>query len=98
VLGIRVLSKTPRNTKPPSPLKLLKASEGNIVLVRTKGGFEYIGLLELVDGVMNVVLRDCVEYNENKPTMRLGKVIIRGSNIEYISIDYAKVAPDKVYL
>jgi len=90
------LSKIPRNTKPPSPLKVLKASEGNIVLVKTKGGYEYIGVLELADGVMNVVLRDCVEYNENKPTMRLGKVIIRGSNIEFVSVDYARVAPEKI--
>jgi small nuclear ribonucleoprotein len=76
----------------------LKASEGNIVLVKTKGGYEYIGVLELADGVMNVVLRDCVEYNENKPTMRLGKVIIRGSNIEFVSVDYARVAPEKITL
>jgi small nuclear ribonucleoprotein (snRNP)-like protein len=47
---------------------------------------------------MNVVLRDCVEYNENKPTMRLGKVIIRGSNIEFVSVDYARVAPEKITL
>jgi len=47
---------------------------------------------------MNVVLRDCIEYTNNKPTMRLGRVIIRGSNIEFVSVDYARVAPDQVSL
>lgn len=92
------MSKPTRNVKPPSPLKILKSSEGNVVLVKTKGGYEYIGLLELADGVMNVVLRDCTEYNENEPTMRLGKVIIRGSNIEFVSVDYARVAPERAGL
>jgi small nuclear ribonucleoprotein len=90
------LSKPTKNTKPPTPLKVLKGAEGNIVLVKTKGGYEYVGVLELADGVMNTVLKDCVEYNENKPTLRLGRVIIRGSNIEFVSVDYARVAPDQV--
>jgi len=90
------LSRVPRNMKPPSPLKLLKSAEGSIVLVKTKGGYEYIGVLELADGVMNVVLSNCIEYNDEKPTLRLGKVIIRGSNIEFVSIDYGKVAPENV--
>ncbi|MEM4717774.1 MAG: LSM domain-containing protein [Desulfurococcaceae archaeon] len=88
------MSKAARNMRPPTPLKVLKSAEGNVVLVKTKGGFEYIGILELADGVMNVVLRDCTEYNEKEPTFRLGMVIIRGSNIEFISIDYAKIAPE----
>jgi small nuclear ribonucleoprotein len=90
------LSPQQRNTKPPNPLKILKSAEGNIVLVKTKGGYEYVGLLELTDGVMNVVLADCVEYNNGEPTLRLGKVIIRGSNIEFISIDYGRIAPENV--
>lgn len=94
VNGDVFLSKVTRNMKPPNPLKVLKSAEGNVVLVKTKGGYEYIGVLELADGVMNVVLRDCTEYNEREPTLRLGMVIIRGSNIEFISIDYAKIAPE----
>ncbi|MEM1720056.1 MAG: LSM domain-containing protein, partial [Desulfurococcaceae archaeon] len=42
------------------------------------------------------VLSNCIEYNDEKPTLRLGKVIIRGSNIEFVSIDYGKVAPENV--
>jgi small nuclear ribonucleoprotein len=84
------------NQRPQSPLKILKSAEGNIVLVRTKGGFEYMGILELVDPVMNVVLTNCLEFNEGKPTLRLGKVVIRGSNIEFISLDYGRVAPEEV--
>lgn len=87
-----------RNMKPPNPLKVLKSSEGNVVLVKTKGGYEYVGVLELADGVMNVVLSDCVEYNNGEPTLRLGKVVIRGSNIEFVSVDYARVSPESVQL
>ena len=90
------LSRVPRNIKPPNPLKVLKSAEGNIVLVKTKGGYEYIGVLDLADGVMNVVLSNCVEYNEGKPTLRLGKVIIRGSNIEFVSVDYGRVSPESI--
>jgi len=84
------------NQRPQSPLKILKSAEGNIVLVRTKGGYEYMGVLELVDPIMNVVLTNCLEFNEGKPTLRLGKVVIRGSNIEFISIDYGRVAPEEI--
>ncbi len=85
-----------KNVKPPNPLKVLKSAEGNVVLVKTKGGYEYVGVLELADGVMNVVLSDCVEYNNGEPSMRLGKVVIRGSNIEFVSIDYGRIAPESI--
>lgn len=92
------MSRVQKNTKPLNPLKVLRSAEGNVVLVKTKGGYEYVGVLELADGVMNVVLSNCVEYNEGKPTLRLGKVIIRGSNIEFVSVDYERVAPESVHI
>jgi small nuclear ribonucleoprotein len=80
-----------RNAKPPSPFKFLKSAEGRVVLVRTKGGNEYIGVLDLVDDAMNLVLSNCTEYANGKLLARLGKVVIRGSNVEYVSIDYGKL-------
>ncbi|MCY0868347.1 MAG: U6 snRNA-associated Sm-like protein LSm6 [Desulfurococcus sp.] len=83
--------------RPPSPLKILKSAEGQIVLVRVKGGHEYVGVLDLIDNTMNIVLSDCTEYDNNgKPSSRYGKIIIRGSHVEFISTNYGQVAPDKV--
>lgn len=68
-----------------------------MILVRIKGGLEYVGVLELVDPTMNVVLSNCTEYSpEGKPRARYGKVIIRGSHIEFISVNYQEVAPEFV--
>ncbi|MEM1731764.1 MAG: U6 snRNA-associated Sm-like protein LSm6 [Desulfurococcaceae archaeon] len=89
------MSPVVRNIKPVSPFKILKSSEGNVVLVRLKGGYEYIGQLELVDGTMNVVLSNCTEYsNDGKPLLRYGRVVIRGSQVEFISINYGQVSPE----
>ncbi|WP_048078655.1 U6 snRNA-associated Sm-like protein LSm6 [Desulfurococcus mucosus] len=91
------MSNVSRGYRPPSPMKVLKGAEGQIVLVRIKGGYEYIGTLDLIDGTMNIVLSDCTEYSsEGKPTSRYGRIIIRGSHVEFISTNYGQVAPDKV--
>ncbi len=83
--------KPPRTT---TPLKYLKSAVNQTVLVKLKDGHEYIGMLELVDHTMNVVLSDCEEYDDSgKPVARYGKVLIRGSQILYISINYGQVAP-----
>jgi len=93
------MSNVSRGYRPPSPLKVLKSSEGQIVLVRIKGGYEYVGTLDLIDGTMNIVLSDCTEYNnDGSPSSRYGRIIIRGSHVEFISVNYGQVAPEKVAL
>ncbi|MCD6195884.1 MAG: Sm ribonucleo [Thermoprotei archaeon] len=78
-----------------TPLKYLKGAVNQIVLVKLKDGYEYIGTLDLVDHTMNVVLSNCQEYDDNgRPTARYGKVLIRGSHIVFISINYGQVAPE----
>ncbi len=78
-----------------TPLKYLKGAVNQIVLVKLKDGHEYIGTLDLVDHTMNVVLSNCQEYDDNgRPTARYGKVLIRGSHIVFISINYGQVAPE----
>ena len=87
---------TQRN-KPPTPLKHLRAAIDQIILVKLKDGTEYVGKLELVDHTMNVVLSDCVKYDSNgNPITRYGKVLIRGSHIAFISINYGQVAPEMI--
>ncbi|AFL66091.1 MAG: U6 snRNA-associated Sm-like protein LSm6 [Desulfurococcus sp.] len=93
------MSNVSKGYRPPSPLKVLKSAEGQVVLVRIKGGIEYVGTLDLIDPTMNIVLSDCTEYSgDGRPTSRYGKIIIRGSHVEFISTNYGQVAPDKVTL
>ncbi|BFH73259.1 U6 snRNA-associated Sm-like protein LSm6 [Sulfurisphaera javensis] len=73
-----------------NPLKNLKTATNKIVLVKLKDGSEYVGRLEQSDGTMNLVLRDCIETKEGttEPVAKYGRVLIRGSNILFISVDY----------
>jgi len=78
-----------------SPLKYLRSAMNQIVLVKLKDGTEYIGILELVDHTMNVVLANCEEIDPNgKPTAKYGRVLIRGSHILFVSVNYGQVAPE----
>ncbi|MCG2909167.1 Sm ribonucleo [Sulfolobus sp. SCGC AB-777_L09] len=76
-----------------NPLKSLKTATNKVVLVKLKNGSEYIGRLEQSDGTMNLVLRDCVELKEgtSDPVAKYGRVLIRGSNILFISVDYESI-------
>ncbi len=72
------------------PLKYLRDARGNNVLVRLKDGGEYIGILDFSDNTMNVILKDCVEVKERTGELKAkyGTILIRGSNILFISLDY----------
>ncbi|QGA54994.1 Sm ribonucleo [Sulfolobus sp. E5-1-F] len=76
-----------------NPLKSLRTAINRVVLVKLKDGSEYIGKLEQTDGTMNLVLRDCTEIREgtSEPVAKYGRVLIRGSNILFISVDYETV-------
>lgn len=76
-----------------NPLKSLRLAVNKVVLVKLKDGSEYIGKLEQSDTTMNLVLRDCTEIREGStdPVAKYGRVLIRGSNILFISIDYETI-------
>lgn len=80
-------------TKAPSPLKHIRDARGSVILVKLKDGSEYIGKLEHSDATMNLILSDCIEVKEGTtdPKTKYGVVLIRGSTILYISVDYEKV-------
>lgn len=83
--------------RPTSPLKYLKLAVDQVILVKLKDGTEYTGKLEIMDNTMNIVLTDCVKYDNNgNPLARYGKVLIRGSHIAFISINYGQVAPESI--
>ncbi|MEM1619822.1 MAG: U6 snRNA-associated Sm-like protein LSm6 [Fervidicoccaceae archaeon] len=72
------------------PLKYLRDARGRSVLVKLKDGGEFVGVLDFSDNTMNVILKDCLELREsnNEPKARHGTILIRGSNILFISLNY----------
>ncbi|AEB95944.1 MAG: U6 snRNA-associated Sm-like protein LSm6 [Metallosphaera sp.] len=76
-----------------NPLKSLRMATNKTVLVKLKDGSEYIGKMEQSDGTMNLVLRDCTEMKEGTadPIAKYGRVLIRGSNVLFVSIDYENI-------
>lgn len=74
------------------PLRLLQKSVDTKILVKLKDGTEYIGRLERSDISMNLILENAMQVNErSEPIANYGKILIRGNNILYISIE-----PDRV--
>ncbi len=82
----------PAQHKLESPIKVLRSATSKTVMVKLKDGSEFIGRLDLTDGTMNVVLSDAVQVKEgsNEPATKFGKILIRGSQILYISTEYGE--------
>ena len=82
----------PPQQKPESPMKVLRSAMSKTVMVKLKDGSEFIGRLDLTDGTMNVVLSDAVQVKEgsNEPATKFGRILIRGSQILYISTEYGE--------
>jgi small nuclear ribonucleoprotein len=79
-------------TKLESPLKSLRAGIAKNALVKVKNGSMYLGRLVMVDSTMNVVLSDCKEVTWGRDSLETvadyGTVLIRGSQVIYIAINY----------
>ncbi|MFQ5800335.1 MAG: LSm family protein [Candidatus Hydrothermarchaeales archaeon] len=67
------------------PLDVLHKTLESPVIVGLKGNREYRGKLKGYDLHMNIVLEDAEELNEGVPKRKLGKVIIRGDSVIFIS-------------
>lgn len=72
------------------PLAALRSGVGRYVLVKLKDGSEYVGRLAATDHLMNMVLEDCVEVKPgtSEPIVRHGRVLIRGSQVVLVSVNY----------
>lgn len=75
-----------------SPLRVLRSSINKNVLVRVKEGSSYTGQLIFADNTMNLVMINAEEVSDEdlKPIARYGTILIRGSQILYVVIDYKK--------
>ncbi|MGC8975498.1 MAG: LSM domain-containing protein [Thermoprotei archaeon] len=79
-------------SRPESPLRVLRSSINKNVLVRVKEGSSYTGQLIFADNTMNLVMINAEEVSDEdlKPIARYGTILIRGSQILYVVIDYKK--------
>ncbi len=67
------------------PFDLLNNALGQQVLVRLKGNRQLRGKLLSFDQHMNLVLEEADELENDEVKARIGKVIVRGDNILYVS-------------
>jgi small nuclear ribonucleoprotein len=65
------------------PLDVLGSSTDKRILVKTKLGEDIVGVLKAFDSHINIWLDEAVIQGEKE--ISLGKVLIRGDNIVYIS-------------
>ncbi len=77
-----------------NPIRYLRGQTNKEVYVRLKDGSEYIGRLIATDSTMNLILDDAKRLQGGGREVKavLGKVLIRGSMIQYISFDPDKAA------
>jgi small nuclear ribonucleoprotein len=67
------------------PFDFLNNSIGKDIYVKLKEDIEIRGKLVAFDAHMNTVLEEAEELHDGKPTKKVGKLILRGDNIIYIS-------------
>lgn len=63
-----------------SPSEFLKAIVGKPVVIRLNSGVDYKGVLNALDGFMNVALEDTKEFVDGQQTNDYGDAFIRGNN------------------
>ncbi|MEM2020877.1 MAG: LSM domain-containing protein [Zestosphaera sp.] len=75
-----------------SPLKVLRTSINRDVLVKVKEGDIYVGQLVFADNTMNLVMINAEEVSDDdmRPVAKYGTILIRGSQVLYVVIDYER--------
>ncbi|MGC9210413.1 MAG: U6 snRNA-associated Sm-like protein LSm6 [Acidilobus sp.] len=84
-----------QNQRVANPLKYLRDALDTTIYVKLKDGSEYVGLLKVTDSTMNLVLENSVEVKDGKQVVaKLGKILIRGSMVQYVSFNPEIAVPD----
>ncbi|GAA5952232.1 hypothetical protein JCM3765_001915 [Sporobolomyces pararoseus] len=69
----------------PGPGAFLKSVVGQRVVVRLNSGVDYRGVLNCLDGYMNIALEGTEEWVNGVKTNSYGDAFVRGNNVLYIS-------------
>ncbi|MFP3264517.1 MAG: U6 snRNA-associated Sm-like protein LSm6 [Acidilobus sp.] len=78
-----------------NPLRYLREAVSTQIYVKLKDGTEYVGLLLVTDSTMNLVLDNSVEVKDGRQVVaKLGKILIRGSVVQYVSFNPELAAPE----
>ena len=67
------------------PFDLLNQALGKQVLIQLKGNRKIRGVLQAFDQHMNLVLDNAEALEGDNPSEKIGKMILRGDNVIYIS-------------
>ena len=72
------------------PLNLLTRQMNGYIAIMLKNGLEYRGSMIHCDTYMNIILESASEYYNDQLIANYGRVLVRGNNILYISIDVSR--------
>ncbi|CAG9462930.1 unnamed protein product [Pedinophyceae sp. YPF-701] len=84
------MSEYGKNT-PRSPTEFLKAIKGKPVVVKLNSGVDYRGILNCLDGFMNIAMEQTEEYVNGQLKRKYGDCFLRGNNVMYICADMSKI-------
>lgn len=71
-----------------SPIRTLEKARNKKILVHLKNNDAFSGRLQLADAQMNMLLEDAHELDEvGNKTKRLGRVFLRGNNIQFVKLN-----------
>ncbi|MEM2341978.1 MAG: LSM domain-containing protein [Candidatus Bathyarchaeia archaeon] len=72
------------------PLNVLIKQMNSYIRVTLKNNIEYRGTMVHCDNYMNIILDNASEYNGNQLVANYGKVLVRGNNILYITLNMSQ--------
>ncbi|MEM2321363.1 MAG: LSM domain-containing protein [Candidatus Bathyarchaeia archaeon] len=70
------------------PLNVLIKQMNSYVGITLKNNVEFRGIMVHCDNYMNIILDSAEEYNGNKPVANYGRILVRGSNILYVTLTF----------
>mmetsp|Transcript_27319 Transcript_27319/g.75987 ORF Transcript_27319/g.75987 Transcript_27319/m.75987 type:complete len:82 (+) Transcript_27319:127-372(+) len=69
-----------------APSDFIKQVLGRPVIVKLNNGTDYRGILNCLDGYMNICMEQTEEYVDGQLKNKYGDAFIRGNNVLYISV------------
>jgi len=77
------------------PLNVLIKQMNSYIGVTLKNNIEYRGTMVHCDNYMNIILDGASEYNGDQLVANYGKILVRGNNILYITLNVSQKKEQK---